>query len=47
MLFLSTQESVYHGVPLIGMPVFADQISNVVKAVHDGYAVQLDWSSLR
>lgn len=42
----SLQESVYHGVPLIGMPVFADQISNVVKAVHDGYAVQLDWSSL-
>ena len=42
----STQEAVYHGVPFIGLPVFADQFSNVRKAARDGYAIPLDWKSL-
>ena len=42
----SNQEAVYHQVPLIGFPVFGDQIHYVVKAQKDGYAILLDWSTL-
>ena len=42
----SIQETVYHGVPFIGLPVFADQFNNVVKAERDGYARFMNWDSL-
>lgn len=42
----SNQEAVYHGVPLIVLPVFADQPLNARKAHRDGYAIHLDWESL-
>lgn len=42
----SIQESVYHGVPLIILPVFADQPLNAQKAENDGYGIQLDWDML-
>lgn len=34
-------EAIYHGVPLIMLPVFCDHDVNAAKAVADGYAVQL------
>lgn len=42
----STQEAVYHGVPLIEIPFVADQESNMIRAVNDGYAVKLDWAAI-
>lgn len=42
----SNQEAVYHGVPLIALPVFADQPLNALKAELDGYAIHLNWDRL-
>lgn len=39
---LSTIESIYHGVPIIGMPMFADQSGNIARVVSDGYGVHVD-----
>ena len=43
---LSTMEASYHGVPLIGMPVFADQFSNMKNAAQEGYARVVNWKEL-
>lgn len=40
--FLSIQEAVYHAVPLIGIPIFADQPGNIAHMVEQGLAGQLD-----
>ena len=42
----SKQEAVYHGVPFIVMPVFADQPINAQKAHDDGNAIRLYWDNL-
>ena len=42
----SNQEAIYHGVPLISMPVFGDQFANAKKAQDDGYAIRLDWEKI-
>ncbi len=39
-------ETVYHGVPVVAMPVFCDHDSNVEKAVQDGYAIRLELQEL-
>ncbi|CAG7719565.1 unnamed protein product [Allacma fusca] len=39
---LSTQEAAYHGVPLLGMPVFVDQDLNMHQAEDGGYALTLE-----
>lgn len=39
---LSTIEAIHHGVPVLGIPVFGDQKSNIPIAVRNGYALQLD-----
>ncbi|CAK1594086.1 unnamed protein product [Parnassius mnemosyne] len=41
---LSITEAVHFGVPIIGIPVFADQHINVQKAVKKGFAKQVDLS---
>lgn len=38
---LSTIEAVYHGVPILGIPVFADQHINAKMATLNGYALNL------
>ena len=34
-------EALYHGVPMIGMPVFADQPYNALRMVRKGFGIQL------
>jgi hypothetical protein len=42
----STTEAVYHGVPLVGIPMFGDQNINMVKSVESGFAVSLEYTQL-
>ncbi|XP_023293697.2 UDP-glucosyltransferase 2-like [Lucilia cuprina] len=39
--FLSTTETIFHGKPILGIPVFGDQPMNVNNAVKSGYALSL------
>ncbi|CAG5042802.1 unnamed protein product [Parnassius apollo] len=41
---LSTTEAVHFGVPIIGIPVFADQFVNILRAVNIGFAKKVDLS---
>lgn len=43
---LSTMESAYHGVPVLGMPVFGDQQSNMVAVEREGWGRVLLWEQL-
>ncbi|XP_030369394.1 UDP-glucuronosyltransferase 2B14-like [Scaptodrosophila lebanonensis] len=43
---LSMHEAVYHGVPLLVLPVFCDHDVNAAKAVRDGYARRLELAHL-
>ena len=42
----SNQEAVYHGVPLISIPIYSDQFINAQKAQDDGYAIHFDWDQV-
>ena len=35
------QESVYHRVPLVGIPIFGDQVDNVKRAVEKGVGIEI------
>ncbi|XP_025268342.1 UDP-glucuronosyltransferase 2B19-like [Camponotus floridanus] len=43
---LSTQEAIWKGVPIIGMPFFIDQKYNIALLINKGVAVQLDINTL-
>lgn len=43
---LSMFETVYHGVPIVSIPVFCDHDANAAKAEVDGYANKLDLQHL-
>lgn len=43
---LSTTEAIYHGVPIVGMPIFGDQRINIKKSMNLGMAVQVDYETL-
>lgn len=42
----SLMEAVHYAKPVIGIPMFNDQKSNMARAVDHGYAVQLDYDNL-
>jgi glucuronosyltransferase len=42
----SLQEAVYHGVPVLGLPLGGDQELNLIKAVKEGYALKLQWKDI-
>lgn len=43
---LSCTEAVYHGIPIIGIPVFGDQSLNTAKAVDNGYGLLVSFTNL-
>lgn len=43
---LSTMEAIYHGVPVIGIPIFGDQTLNMLRAENAGYGVTIKFANL-
>ncbi|VVC34923.1 Hypothetical protein CINCED_3A009476 [Cinara cedri] len=42
----STIESIYHGVPMLAIPVFGDQLGNSLRAQYRGVAIQIPYFDL-
>ncbi|XP_075277416.1 UDP-glucuronosyltransferase 2A2 isoform X3 [Opisthocomus hoazin] len=40
-------EAIYHGIPMVGIPIFADQHDNIAHMRAKGAAVELDFSTLK
>lgn len=43
---LSTMEAIYHGVPIIGIPIFGDQTLNMFRAENAGYGLTIQFANL-
>lgn len=43
---LGTSEAIYHGVPVIGVPVFGDQDLNMARATNLGYGLTVRYKNL-
>ncbi|KAL5273666.1 UGT2A1.2 family protein [Megaselia abdita] len=43
---LSTTEAIYHGTPIIGIPMFGDQFLNMAQAVNGGFGITADFNLL-
>ncbi|KAL7645204.1 UNVERIFIED_CONTAM: hypothetical protein RMT77_003590 [Armadillidium vulgare] len=43
---LSMQESIYHGKPLLALPVFGDQVKNAERVKYKGFGDYLVWEDL-
>jgi glucuronosyltransferase len=43
---LSTQETIHWGVPVVGIPMMADQKMNMARAVSAGYGILLDYANV-
>ena len=43
---LGQYEALYHGVPMLNMPLFADQHHNAFRVENQGYGLKLEWKDL-
>lgn len=43
---MGTQEAIYYGVPMIGMPLFADQFINIASYMRHNIAIELEVETL-
>jgi len=43
---LSLLEAITRGVPVVGIPVFADQRGNIARAVLAGYGLLIDFNNI-
>lgn len=43
---LSCTESIYHGVPVIGIPIFGDQLLNMARVTSAGWGLQVLYTNL-
>ncbi|KAK7865275.1 hypothetical protein R5R35_012572 [Gryllus longicercus] len=43
---LSIHEAIYHGVPVIGIPIFAEQPMNIQKVINHGAGISLNYNYL-
>lgn len=43
---MSTMEAVYHAVPIVGIPIFGDQIVNMYRAQNSGYGLMISLTNL-
>lgn len=43
---LGFQESIYHAVPILGIPFGNDQRANINRAISLGFGLRLDWNTI-